>query len=307
MKPLQLIILATILSISFSNGVQAQFLKKLKAKVQQAAEDVVIDKASQKAAQEAGKALDSLLEIDPNYQAKNQEQLENMLFQSGDSIAINDVYSFSTNVDYKMEYTSDNKPTTADYSMWFSDNENYMASEIKNIDSNKSQKKQLSNGMISIIDNDNQAMIIIMEEQKMAQIISMEKIKNIDIVEENNKDQDIKTDFQEVKKTGETKKILGYLCEEYISNNTDAKMTFWITQDVKLYQKNMFLNMSKSLGGETFKNIPDSAKGFTMEMNYENKSNGDKSSIVVTHISKKSKIIKTADYQMMNLSGFMKN
>jgi hypothetical protein len=44
-----------------------------------------------------------------------------------------------------------------------------------------------------------------------------------------------------------------------------------------------------------------------MEMHYENKLDNEKSSMVVQDIIKKTKIIKTKDYQKMNLSGFMKN
>ena len=286
MKPLKLIILATIFSISFSNGAQAQFLKKLKSKVQQAAEDVAIDKASQKAAQETGKALDSLLDIDPNYQSKNEEQLQKMLLQTGEDIPIDEFYSFDTNVVYKVEYTNDEKPSNLDYSMWFSAKENYMAFEINNPSANTSKSEQKSADMLSIIDDKNQAMIIIMEEQKMAQIISTKTIKDL-AIKDNQKDQVQNIDFTELKKTGKNKKILGYSCEEYSRITDDLKMTFWITQDVKLYQKNMFMNMSKSLGGRTFSNVPESVKGFMMEMHYENKLDNEKSSMVVQDIIKK--------------------
>ncbi len=306
MKSLKLIILTVVLILSFNNEINAQFLKKLKYKVQQAAEDVVIDKAAQKAAQEAGKALDSLLEIDPNYQAKNEEQLQNMLMQSGDDIPIDEIYSFDTNVVYKVEYENNKKPSTLDYSMWFSAKENYMAFEINNTSTNTSKGKQKSAGMLSIIDDKNQAMIIIMEEQKMAQIISSKTIKDI-AIEENQKDQIQNSEFPELKKTGKTKKILGYFCEEYSSTNKDMIMNIWITQEVDLYQKNMFMNMSKSLGGSAFSNVPESAKGFMMEMHYENKLDNEQSSMVVTDIIKKTKTITTQDYQKMNLSGFMKN
>lgn len=304
MKHIKLIFLSLIVSISFSFDADAQFLKKLKKRVQQAAEETVIDKTAEKAAQETGKAMDSLLEIDPDYQAKNEEQIQNMYLQSGEEIPIEEMYSFNTNVVYQMNFISDNKPTTIDYSMWFSDNENYMASEMKNIKSEKTNDEQMPNGMITIIDDKNQAMIVIMEEQKIAQIISMSKIKEIAIEEEG---EISKTSIPKINKTGKSKKILGYHCEEFSTLTEDGKMSFWITQDLKFYQKNMFLNMSKSLGGNEFQNIPDAAQGFMMEMHYENKSKNEKGSMVVTGISKNIKTINTKDYQMMNLSGFMQN
>jgi hypothetical protein len=73
----------------------------------------------------------------------------------------------------------------------------------------------------------------------------------------------------------------------------------------------MFLNMSKSLGGNQFNSIPEAAKGFMMETNFENTSNGkskgDTTSMIVTKISKETLEINTNQYQKMNLGNFMKN
>lgn len=308
MKWIKAILLTLVISISFSYESNAQFLKKLKQKVQQAAEEVVIDKASEKAAQETGKAMDSLLDIDSTYQNKNEEQLQNIFMQNNANITVEDVYNFNNNVTYKMTIISNNEPSSIDYSMWFSDNENYMATEMKNINSEDSKNQNSSMEMLTILDEKNQAMIVIMEKQKMVQIISMDKIKNIGIEEDV---QNMDTSVPTIKKTGRNKKILGYNCEEFITQTDEGKLTFWITQDVKLYQKNMFLNLNKSLGGNQFDKIPETAKGFMMEMHSENTSNGenhgDKSSMIVISISKKTKVINTKDYQIMNLSGFMKN
>jgi uncharacterized protein DUF4412 len=302
MKLFKLILLTFVISFSFSNETNAQFLKKLKKRVQQAAEETIIDKTAEKAAQETAKKMDSLLEIDPNYQSKNQEQLQKMLYQSGENIPVEEVYTFNANVVYQMNFISDNKPSTIDYSMWFSDNENFMASEMKNITSEKTKDKQIPMGLMTIIDDKNKAMIMILEDQKIAQVISMDKIKEIAIEEEG---ESINTPFPNIKKTGKSKKILGYYSEEFQTQTEDEIMSFWVTQDVKLYQKNMFLNLSESLGGKKFQNIPNAAKGFMMELHFENKSNGEKGSMVVTSISKKTKTIRTKDYQLMNLSGFM--
>jgi hypothetical protein len=304
MKWIKAILLTLVISITFSNQTNAQFLKKLKQKVEKAAEDVVIEKASEKAAQEAGKAMDSLLDIDPNYQANNQEQLINMYMQNDSTITVEDVYNFHNNVIYKMTTVSNGTPSTLDYSMWFSDNKNYMATEMKNINSKDSKSKNEGMEMLTILDEKNQAMIVIMEKQKFAQVISMSKIKEIAIKEEG---EELKTNLPEIKKTGKSKKILGYHCEEFSTLTNDGTMSIWVTQDVKLYQKNMFLNLSKSLGGNTFQDIPNAAKGFMMEMHYENKSEDEKGTMVVIGISKKTKIIHTKDYQMMNLSMFLQN
>lgn len=303
MKFLKIILLSLVVSISFTNETNAQFLKKLQKKVQQAAEEAVIDKAAEKAEQEAGKAMDSLLNIDPNYQAKDNEQLLNSFMQSGENISIEEVYSFDTNVIMQMIVEDEKEITKIDYSMWFTKSNSYMATEIQSMDSKKSKNNKMPKGIFTVIDDDNQAMVIIMEEQKMAQTISMESIKNIAIEESENND----STPPKIVKTGRSKKILGYHCEEFESTTEEGKMIIWITQDIRLFQKNMFANLNKSLGNNPFQNIPEAAKGFMMEMHFNNANNKEKSSMIVKEISKKNKTIHIKDYQLMNLSGFMKN
>lgn len=163
----------------------------------------------------------------------------------------------------------------------------------------------MPSSMFSLLDDKNQAMIIIMEEQKIAQLLSMAKIKEI-AVKENETESTI-TDFNSVQKTGKTKKILGYNCEEFSSQNETNKFTFWITNGLELFQKNMFFNISKSLGGNTFDNVPENAKGFMMEMHFENSSNMEKGSMTVISIESSKKIIMMNNYQLMSLGQFMQN
>lgn len=303
MNFLKIILLSIVLSISFTNEANAQFLKKLQKRVQQAAEDAIIDKAAEKAEQEAEKAMDSLLNIDSNYQAKDSEQLLNSFIQSGENVEIEEVYTFNTNVIMQMIVEDEKGPTIIDYSMWFTNSDSYMATEIQNMDSKKSKSEKIPKGILTVIDDENQAMVILMEEQKMAQTISMESIKNIAIEEVENKN----STPSKIIKTGRSKKILGYHCEEFESTTEEGKMTLWITQDIRLFQKNMFANLNKSLGSNSFQNTPEAAKGFMMEMHFNNVNNKEKSSMIVKEISKKNKTIYIKDYQLMNLSGFIKN
>lgn len=297
-KAFSLYLLLVLLSF---NSLEAQLLKKLKKRVQEATEDVIAEKAAQKAAQETGKALDSLLEIDPNYQANYQEQLNYMMSSGSENIPIEDSYSFDTRVTYEFTSMDNNKPSVVNYEMWFPENDGYMATKVHT--SSNTDSKDMPSSMLSILDDKNQAMIIIMEEQKMAQLLSMGKIKDI-AIEENEIESEI-TAFNSIKKTGKTKKILGYNCEEFTSQNESNKFTFWITKDLELFQKNMFFNISKSLGGNTFDDIPESAQGFMMEMHFENSSNMEKGSMTVIDIEKSEKVIMMNEYQLMSLGQFM--
>jgi len=88
MRLLKLLSMYLLISLLSINNLEAQLLKKLKKRVQEATEDVIAEKAAQKAEQETGKALDSLLEIDPDYQANYEEQLNQMMISGSEDIPI---------------------------------------------------------------------------------------------------------------------------------------------------------------------------------------------------------------------------
>jgi len=260
-----------------------------------------IEKVAQKSAQETGKAMDSLLEIDPDYQSNYQNQLNQMMAAGSQSIPIEAFYTFDNRILYKMEITSENKPTIVNYEMWFSNNADYMATRVES--NEVSDSRDMPSSMLTILDEKNQAMIILMEAQKFAQILSMDKIKDI-AIEENIKDS-INTEFNSIKKSGRTKKILGHNCEEFISVNDSNNFSFWVTKELDLFQKNMFFNLSNSLGGNSFTNVPEAAKGFMMEMNFENSDRNEKGRMTVIDIQKLEKTINTSEYQVMSLGQYM--
>ena len=305
MKPIRLITLTLLISLLCFNSTQAQLLKKLKKRVQEATEDVIVDKAAEKAAQETGKAMDSLLQIDPDYQPYSEAQLQQFMVQDSSDLPMEAIYVFNTSVTYQMEFSSKDNSSIVDYGMWFSENENYMGTQVKNIRSKEKNQQDMPASMLSVIDEKNQTMIIFMEDQKMAQVLSMEKIKEISV--EENEEENTNTDFEGLKKTGKTKKILGYTCEEFVAVNDENNFSIWITDELELFQKSMFYSINESLGGNTFRNIPKDAEGFMMEMHFENLVNGEKGKMIVTEINKQSKSINTSEYQYMNLSRFMKN
>lgn len=300
-------LLSILLMVGFlsTSNTHAQILKKLKKRVQEATEEVIVDKAADKAAQETSKALDSILEIDPDYESKAARQLQNSMTQSSEGLPVEEMYNFNTAVFYNMEFDEKDESSTVEYVMWFSENENYMATQVKNVSSKKSEKENMPASMFTVLDEKNKAMIVFIEEQKMAQVLSMDTMKELSEME--NESDEIDTDYSDLKNSGKTKKILGYDCEEFISENTENKFSMWVTQDVNLYQKNMFFSLNESLGGKKFSHIPNEAKGFIMEMHYENLANGEKGKMLVTKIEKQPKSIEPSQYQFINLNQLMQN
>lgn len=301
--------LLVTIALMFTQSTEAQFLKKLKKKVQQASEEVIIEKTAQKAAQETGKAMDSLLDIDPDYQSNYQKNMMQLYSQSSADIPIESSYQFDTQVTYEMVVASDKEISEVEYGMWFSKDQAYMASQLQKMSKgDKDQSSEIPMSMVSILDDKNQAMIILMEEQKIAQVIAMNQIKSAGEIETESESESMsETDFSQLKKTGKKKDILGYSCEEYAATDGSMEYSFWITQEVNIYQKNLFYSLSRSLGGSTFHEIPESAKGLMMEMNFSNSATGEKGKMVITDIQNETKTLSTEGYNFMNLGAFMKN
>lgn len=293
--------LSIIFSVSSLSTIEAQLLKKLKKRVQEATEEVVIEKVAEKSAQETGKAMDSLLDIDPDYQYNYQNQMNQMMIGGSEPIPIEDSYAFDQKVMYKMELTEEGKPSVVNYEMWFSNNAEYMATRVEGNESKDS--RDMPSSMLSILDEKNKAMIVLMQEQKIAQVLSMDRIKDI-AIEENKKDS-VDTNFNSIKKSGRTKNILGHSCEEFISANESNTFSFWVTEELDLFQKNMFFNLSKSLGGNSFNTIPEEAKGFMMEMHFEDAESNEKGTMTVIDIQEVKNTIKMDDYQLMSLGQYM--
>ncbi|MFD1314851.1 DUF4412 domain-containing protein [Namhaeicola litoreus] len=278
------------------NSIQGQILKKLKNKVQQAAEESVLNKLGEKVYQKTDKQMDSLLNIDPNYQSQTNEKLGKLL--EGSNIPVADQYRFDTRVIYDLETTHKKEKTTMENTFWLSNSGQYFGSAIK---MNEVKQEGELPEIFTILDEEHEAILIFMEEQKIVQTMSMKSIS--DLVEEDESiDQTIN-----IKQTGNTKTILGYTCEEFVSETPDAKTTMWITQDLELFKKNMFYNLNKSLGGNKLI-IPEAAKGMMMEMTMVGLSKdtqGDITKMTVRQIDAKEKAIDLKNYQKMNLGNMM--
>ncbi|WKK66184.1 DUF4412 domain-containing protein [Lutimonas zeaxanthinifaciens] len=292
MRHLKIIFIFLFISTLTANSLQAQLLKKLKKRVQDATEEVIEERAQE----ESEQTLDSVMAEDQEIQSDYEQQLQNMMGASSGSVTVEDSYLFDTKVNYLMTIEENGKTSEVNYEMWFPSKESYMATKV--LSSNDPSKGEVPTSVLAILDDKNQAMIMIMEEQKMAQMISMEKIK--DVSEKENQAEKTETEFESIKSTGKTKTILGYLCEEFESQNETNKISFWVTKELSLYQKNMFLNLSKSLGGNTFNEIPEEAHGLMMEMFFHDSNSNQKGQMKLTSIEPIENKIVISDYQVLS-------
>jgi hypothetical protein len=103
-----------------------------------------------------------------------------------------------------------------------------------------------------------------------------------------------------VKKTGRTKNIAGYKCEEYTYNDEESESEIWITTDLKMNTHDFFSTLFKT--SMYSQGIP---WGYMMEATTRDKVSGEKSIMQVTRVDQNSNTrFVLADYKVSNLGSF---
>lgn len=99
-----------------------------------------------------------------------------------------------------------------------------------------------------------------------------------------------------VSKTGKTKRIAGYSCEEYIYSDEETKSEIWITRDLKMNTRDFFSTLFK-----TSMMTHGMGWGYMMEATSVDKQTGEKSFMQVTEVDDNSNVdFSMADYQITN-------
>jgi hypothetical protein len=169
------------------------------------------------------------------------------------------------------------------------------------VDMDQGKKKKEDGTAIMIYDFSRNASIILMEsegeKQRMAYGIDLVKIsEGIEVDEEDMPEEDFA-----FTKTGNTKTINGYACEEFVMDSEEAKANYWITQqpikgnNTFWGNENPFLTSKmKSKNQSYFSELP---KGNLMEMYYESKVDKSIVDMKVIEINDNQKqVFKMSDY-----------
>ncbi len=188
-------------------------------------------------------------------------------------------YKKNGKVDEQMVYDSYLNKDIADYAMVFKDK---------------------GNQSVIIFDAENGAMLILTtddgEKTGMAMAIDPEEIARQ--AEEYNEEPE--ENPYGIHKTGRTKKILGYTCDEYMAEDEESEVHIWASEKLgKEVRKEVLTNKQTFGGAFTYAYTLD---GMPLEYNILDKSNGEKTIMKVTDIDlNRSKSISTGGYAIMSL------
>ncbi|NJN24532.1 MAG: DUF4412 domain-containing protein [Cyclobacteriaceae bacterium] len=304
--------LSTALCLLFIYPAQGQFLDRLQKRAEQKLED----RALQKADQGIDKGLDKTEEVITDGMTKDktdeqsttettesdratQEKMMQMLGGNATPASVADTYSFSSGIVYDMTTESGKNSTTMEYTMLFNPNADYIGTQLGDLESD-GNKTQTPTDITTIMDFENNAMVIIMKQQNMAQIMTLDKVKQMS-------EPEAPQEETKVEKTGKTKDILGYRCEEYLLTSENTNGAVWIAPDLKVLSKSYF----KSLGNANLANkqVLQDIEGMMLEMDMNMEDEKGKP----MHMAMKAKSIDRepasytmADYQQLNLGGMGK-
>lgn len=296
--------LLSILAIAISLSVSAQ-VPNIGKKIENKTKQKVNERVDRKIDQSIDKSLDKL--EDPNTYKKSDSTSTddappssetNSIFKSGNKSNILNEYQFSQDVLMEME-SFDKKGKSNGINnmrMLFNDNGEYFGGEMIVND-----KGSASSMGVNIYDWKNNQMISLINNggMKFGMVIDMKAAANSIPEADTEENTSQETSF---KKTGKTKTILGYLCEEYHAENEETLTEVWIAKDVKINMGNAFQYISENSKGKKNKmSYPESTpEGFMMETISVNKKNNEKTRMTVVELNEnKNTTVSTSGYKFM--------
>ncbi|MFW6268360.1 MAG: DUF4412 domain-containing protein, partial [Marinilabiliaceae bacterium] len=299
-RSMYLFCLLVFMSLSMSVSAQGfleRVAKKASDKVEDKAEERAERKVDEKIDESFDKAEDALEKEDEGEkpsktsgEERNQRRFGDMMKKAGVSsepVPIADRYTFSSRM--KMRYQNlDKKGEVEDEGEVVT----FMSSDEKNFayEFTSGTPEQVREGPAKgtfIMDYDNQATIILSDEdgEKTGVVYGLKLFGNEKEMTE--EDEAYVDDYEEdaellrenVRKTGRTKNILGYKCEEYEFSTEEDEGNFWVTKDVKWKSEDAF--------GAIFRSAMYSQgvfNGFLMESESRDKESGEINRMEVTEI-----------------------
>lgn len=269
---------------------EAQFLKKLGKKAEQAAERTVLNRADKEVSKKTDEAIDGVLEGDgKEKEPKAKEQDGNAAKQGatlpailgGNLDDVPDTYTFS----YQVKMKIDSGKEDMDIAYWLEPKATYFGTQILNDQANQITVMDLENqGMTMFMDNGNQKMA--MRVRGNQQLI--DKYVKQAAAEENAGD-------VQLTPIG-NKSILGYSCKGYRVETEDGTANVWITDEAPV----------GSIAGTLYSDqIPSGTMGFganalLMEMEFlPNKKKTDRFHMICTEVKATPLTIKKAEYRSM--------
>jgi len=271
----QLVLIFILMAFPFSS--QAQFFKKLKKRVEEQVEETVLDKTEEKAAKETEKSMDKIFnaKFDKNSPIPTNGERGNME-------DVPESYDFDWK--YNLVMIPKKKKDSLSMTYFLKEDAKYFGAKMENAMS-----------MFMVFDGNLNSTIMFMDQDgnKMAMVNKMPDTE-MDV------DADTNTELEDytIKKI-DTKQILGFDCQGYLIENSEHKITSYITYDIPVSLGNVFSQNKQLPNGLKYDWLmQDGKQGLMLETHFEDK-NKSKNNMKMkcTEIVEESYNIKKSDYK----------
>lgn len=300
-----------------AQSLMERMAKKAAEKLEQKTEDRIdrkvdegIDKGLDNIEESASAEKADSQTTDNSSEAVSQKRMENLLGKMGISsepVKYANAYIFDASMRINIKTFTKKGQVKSDGDMvsYLSDNDEYMAYEFVSGDINVENAPK--NKGVFILDYANHATLILSDDNNektgiaygLAEDFDDETYDNEAYADDSEIDEEVDWDYTaaNLKKTGRTKNILGYKCEEYEYADEDTQGAVWITKDYKAAHStavpSMF-NWTSLTFGQT--------SGFLMASESTDLQSGEKSTMEVTEINNNKKTsFNTQQYEITNL------
>jgi len=301
---LGLFIIQTAQGQSLLKRIQQRAEKQVEKRVEKKAEEQV-EKELDKAEKRFDEAIQSDEEESEDNTRSDEARLQNIMKGfglSGEPVPIADEYQFSHLIQMHFESYNKNgkKKDEGEFITHFNP-------DTKNVAYQALSGEAADQGMF-IIDTENGAIIILSNDGNEKNGIVYGMSGYFSTLGESYEEEEIDlSDTPEtylanpnVTKTGRTKNISGYKCEEFVYEDEYSKSNIWITKDIRLNTRDFMSTLFR-----TSMYSHGMGWGYMMEATTVDKDDGDKSVMQVTKVDASSnKRFNLDDYQITNLGSF---
>lgn len=288
-------ILISFCFLSFS--AEAQFINKIKKAAERGVQNAVAEKAEEEAYKAMQKQLEKQLS---GLSGENAEaspvklDMEKIMAGLGENVPTEPQYEFAGHGLMEMNFVDDKGKTQDPVQLkaYMAKGTGYTAMEFYD-------PKEPANITTMIFDMNNQATILLMDNEGTKNRIAYKL--DFDNIQETASDTiSLEPKDFTIEKTGKTKTILGYSCEEYFIKTEDGEGFYWVTKEPIGGYSSFWSQNSPFTSSQTqekyskqFKNAPE---GNFMEM-YWTATDGSKMDMKVIEIEEsKAKTFQMADY-----------
>lgn len=300
-KPLLISTVFLLIALLQPHNCDAQFLKKVMSKAQDKLENRIEDELSEKIANEIAARLykpidaafedlwtasfpkDSTGQVD--WEALDESYSE-MMLALDKSADLPESYTYDIALEIESKDFSGDKSTSI---MYLSKAGNSMA--IKQLESDKKAVNQLV-----VIDYENDIIAMYDTEEKTGQAIGnmLGMAATIAIDTENE---------MIIEKTGKSKSLLDYKCQEYKSESEKEKMKFYMAEDFPIDWKESYNGFMEKFAPNLYRDNLSKIEGMILKSETELKSKKKKSSWKVKEIDEQGMTIQNSNYTFEPLTG----